>query len=132
MRRLSGNKTLDPKGVGHHAVPSVVRRCFWVLSVLLIGYGLYGAISRTLVLPAGKSRAGESFAAMHLHDWAALVALVALICFCLAIRAAIIDEYLRFPAAGQGRRVSTVLLLILSFAVLMAAMVLQIQSGAVL
>ena len=131
MRRRRGNKTLDPKGVGHHAVPSIVRTCFWTLSSILISYGLYGAISGTLVLPAGKSRAGESFAATYLHGWAALVALVALMCFCLAIRAVILDEYLRFPAAGQRRRVSTVLLLILSFAVLIAAMVLQIQSGVV-
>lgn len=121
---------MDPHGVGHSAVPRVVRVCYWVLSACLTGYGLYGAAIGDLVLPSGKGRSGESFAAMHLHGWAALVALAALVCFGVALRAVIVDEYVRFRARSQRRRLSTLVLVVLSFALLMTAMVLQVQATA--
>lgn len=128
MRRLGEGRPIDPAGVGHAAVPRGLRVGFWTMSAILVGYGLYGAIRNDLVLPAGKSRFGEAFPATHLHGWAAFVALIALICFCVAIRAAIIDQYLRFSGPGQRRRASTFALLILSFGLFMGAMMLQVRA----
>lgn len=126
-KRSSGNG-IDPEGVGHPTVPHVVRLGFCVLCTVFLGYGLYGAAIGDLVLPPGKGRSGEPFAAMHLHGWAAVVALVALVCFCVAIRAAIVDEYVRFRAQSQHRRRSTLVWLMLSFVLLMTAMMLHIQA----
>lgn len=118
MPQLPDTRSHDRAGMSHPAIPRGVRVYFWSITTILLGYGLYGVVTNDLVVPGGRHEE-----ALHIHNPWALVALLALVCFCLALRSAILDRWILFGDDSRLRyRASTFALLILSFALVFVAM----------
>lgn len=117
-------------GLDHPQVPRGARIYWALISAAIVGYGIYGVIVNDLVVPAGRYGSEPA----HLHAPATVVALAAALCFSVAIRAAVLDFFIRFEHDARFRlRARTFGLIIISFAVFFAALVMQVRSeGALL
>lgn len=124
MKRKDSAGTGRPR-LNHPQVPRGARVYWALIGAGIVGYGLYGVLVNDLVVPTGRYGSEPA----HLHAPATLVALAAALCFSVAIRAAVLDLFIRFGHDTRFRlRARTLGLIILSFAIFFAAMVMQVRN----